>query len=90
MPHFQVPQPAGTLCFKNSVVASEFSPRDRENGKELEISFIDIIGLARSLALVQVEYSLVLDGLATLVYPTKFLLKAQGSSIPVAPGIESR
>ena len=59
--------------FENAVIASDFRPCPREEGAGLEISFLDMANLAKSYALVEVDGGLVLDGLATLLYPVAVL-----------------
>lgn len=59
--------------FKYTSIAAGFPHRSRENGQGLEISFANMINLARSLAFVTVNDGLVLDGLVTILYPVKRL-----------------
>jgi len=59
--------------FQNVVIASDFPPRARSKGFGLEISFLDLANIANSIALVEVDGGLVLDGLVTLAYPVSVL-----------------
>lgn len=61
--------------FQNAVIAQGYPIPARSQGKGLEISFADMTNLARSLALVEVDGGLVLDGLVTVVFPAKQLRK---------------
>lgn len=59
--------------FTHTAIAADFPPRGREGGRGLEISFFDMISLAKSFAFVEVNGGLVLDGLVTVLYPVKKL-----------------
>jgi hypothetical protein len=78
-PKLLSPVPKTISCwpslFQNAVVAQGFPIPTRSEGMGIEISFVDMTNLARSLAFVEVDGGLVLDGLVTVLFPVRRLLK---------------
>lgn len=67
--------------FKHQVIASGFSIPERKMGKGLEISYGNMVTLAQSLELVKVHEGLIIEGITTLLIPTKSLGETDGNGV---------